>query len=244
MTPPIFACMATYPPRYGMARRVIRNISPQVERMYVYVNDEGGTGPNWTVPENTVVLHGRNHWGDLGDVGKFFPLRIIDCHSFVLTVDDDLNYPSNYAEKMVEGVEKYNREAVVGLHGCDLPDEETESYYDEGQRNKINFQEKLERDRPVHLLGTGTAAFYSWVTRHLSMETFPVQNMSDIFFAIYAQEQRVGMIALRRSRAWVTPNPTPDGGIYDRYKGNDPTQTYLINQIPEWNHHVHIQRFS
>jgi hypothetical protein len=64
--------------------------------------------------------------------------------------------------------------------------------------------------------------------------------MADIWLALHCQQKRIGMVALERERAWLTANPTPDTGIYERHKNDDAAQTTLINSISQWKHHAHI----
>src|ERR1700751_3970405 len=53
--------------------------------------------------------------GDIADNGKFYEADKVD--GYHLTCDDDLIYPKDYIEKIINGIENNNRKAVVGFHG-------------------------------------------------------------------------------------------------------------------------------
>lgn len=244
--PPVVALMTTYPPRYEMAVRAMKKMSKQVDHLYCYVNGNGRNHehPDWRkrTPSNVTTLLASEEVGNIGDVGKFYPLKYVSGKAHVLLIDDDIRYPDDYAETMGSWVERFDREHVVGVHACDLPERNVDSYYDEGQLNKVHFAEPLEEPRVVHLLGTGTVAF--WSERiHIRISDFFAQNMSDIYFARYCQRKEIAMIAVPRQRGWIRSYATPDDGIWGRFQGKDKTQTWLINQT-QWRHHAHISEPS
>lgn len=249
MDPKVVACMTTYPPRYDMAFRTMQVFGKkQVDEFYLYVNDAGTkrSAPDWLrkgrAPSNAHVTLGSSASGNLGDVGKFYPLPYLPRDCYVLLLDDDLEYPPDYAERMTEEIDRYEGENVVGVHGCDLPQEDVSSYYREGQINKTHYAEKQSWNRAVHLLGTGTVGFRSSLV-DITREDFPIQNMVDVFFAEYCQRQGIGMVMIRRESGWIQTHATPDEGIYERYKEDDAAQTFIINRT-EWRHHVHIGAYS
>lgn len=233
----IVASMATHPVRYNMALRTIQMFAPTVDRMFVYVN---GPAPPWhrRVPKNVTVVLGANARGNIGDVGKFYFIPVVDRSAIMLTIDDDIDYPDGYAKETAAAVTTYDGKYVVGYHACDLPNETVDSYYGGGQLNKCHFAQPLDRNRPVHLLGTGTVGFRVDRLRRLTVDDFPVQNMADIWLAAYCQREKIGMVALRRPAGWLRGKRSPDGGIYERHRSDDAAQTYVVNQHT-WDHHAY-----
>lgn len=241
----VVACMATYPPRYNMAIRAMQHFAPQVDVLHVYVNDADRRAP-WRMrtPKNVRVHEGRFNRGNLGDVGKFFPLSFVPPDSFVFLIDDDIRYPDDYVKKMIEAVERHERRAVVGVHGCDLPvKRKVRSYYGEGQINKKHFAAPVRHDLAAHLLGTGTVAFHTDTISEIRLETFTLQNMSDLYFAEYCQRQEIGMVIVRRRNGWVRPYPSQKDGIYERQKEHDTAQTHIVNRT-QWRKNIHIKEPS
>lgn len=232
--------MATYPPRYDMAFRTMQTTGREVDEFYLYVNDVGAAPPGWLqrTPRNAHVYLASRERGNLGDVGKFYPLQQLPSSAFVLLMDDDLDYPDNYVGRMIQSSSRYDHEHVVGVHGCDLPNGEVSSYYGQGQINKRHFSQPLHEDRPVHLLGTGTVAFRA-STAPVGLEAFPLQNMADLFFAEWCQHSGVGMVMVRRPAAWIGEYPTPDGGIYESYRNDDAAQTHIVNRN-SWTHYADL----
>lgn len=241
---PVIACMATFPPRYEMAKRTARDLAKQVDELHLYVNNRVTDDLSWLhhIPPNINPIIGSKTVGRLGDVGKFFPLQYIPRKAHVLLVDDDINYPANYAERMVRKIHLYDKSYVVGVHGCNLPNENVSSYYRNGQLKKVHFHKSLNHDRPVHLLGTGTAAFYKQRVG-IKLDYFETQNMADIWLARYCQDKNIGMMMVSRDRTWLTANKTPDGGIYRKYKDRDTVQTFLVNEY-EWSLNAHTKKLS
>lgn len=243
---PTVGCMTTYPPRYDMAIRSANRFAGQFDHLFLYANEkEGGSSRRWEdeVPGNVTVFRGEDEGGNLGDVGKFFPLRYITGQAYVFLLDDDIRYAPDYVEQMSENIDRFDREYVVGVHGYDVKKgEKIESFTEDGQVRKRHFAQPATQYRPVHVLGTGTVAFWSERVK-MSLSDFPVQNMSDLFFARWCQREAVGMMMVPRSAGWLRPYPTPDEGLWGRFKGRDETQTWILNNT-EWIHHARTPELS
>lgn len=227
--------MATFPPRYDVAKKVIRRVAGQVDRLWVYVNDEDPTSetlcyPDWvgTTPPNVRVRLGSRAIGSISDCGKFYGVEDLP-HCYHLTLDDDICYPEDYVQRLVEAIKRHGRKVVCGYHGCLIPDEQISSYYESGQKQKIHFRQQLDEDRPAHLLGTGVCGYHTSALK-LNLEAdFHGQHMADIFLALACQRREVGMRLVAKPNNWLRPYRTQDPGIYNRFLGNDTIQTILIN---------------
>lgn len=244
MSSRVVACMATYPPRYDMALRTMQTFGQkQVDELYLYVNDAGTRrdSPSWLgrEPSNATVTLASNANGNLGDVGKFYHLNHVSPDTTVLLIDDDIEYPDGYAGRMACHVSEYDGRYVVGVHGCDIETLCT-SYYGDGQTNKKHFAARVPYPRPVHLLGTGTVAFRRALLSGLTLRDFPTQNMADLWLAAYCQKEEIGMVMVEREAGWLSPYPTPDDGIYERYKNDDIAQTFIATSVT-WTHNAHIK---
>lgn len=234
MSDPIYASMATYPPRYDAAFKVVKRLAPNVDAMRLYVNDmhEGEhVAPPWLrdLPTHVHVVLGSQASGDLSDAGKFYGVEHLPRKCYHLTVDDDIAYPDDYVRRLVRGIDRHQRRKVCGFHGCLLPDEQVDSYYHGGQREKVHFRQRLKEDRPVHLLGTGVCGYHTQALDLKLTRDFHAQHMADIFLAIACQRQRVGMVCLGKPNDWLRPYRTTDAGIYHTYSTDDAYQTTLIN---------------
>jgi len=128
---------------------------------------------------------------NVGAGGKFYMAH--RTPGYFLTVDDDIVYPDDYITTIIQGIERYKREAIVGFHGMYI--------LKPNGRRLITFEWPLERDMPIHILGTGVMGYHS--------STFTVQRANllpgkiDEQIAIMAQQQEIPMMLLARTRGWL-----------------------------------------
>lgn len=192
--------IATMPGREKGVAEVVRRLYGQVDEIFVYLN--GYAEPPADMPTGGKV---RVFTGpDLGDRAKFLFLR--DFHGYYLVCDDDIAYPSFYVASIVDGIERYGRRAVVGWHGSKiLP--EFEDYYDKASRKVYTFNSQRPVDVGVHILGTGICGFHT-DTISIEYEQFLLPSMSDVWFALAAQRQRVPLVTLAHDGRLCPPlNP-------------------------------------
>ena len=98
MTEQITVCMATYPGGFKNVGNAVRSLLKQslsVNELILHVN---GTErpPNLPKDPRLIVHLSKTNYADNG---KF--AHIADVTGFILTADDDIDYPHNYVERMV-----------------------------------------------------------------------------------------------------------------------------------------------
>ena len=111
------ASLCSIPERSELLRKTLASIIPQVDLLYLYL-DRYENVPAFIksyYPQIKIVL--SREVSGLRDDGKFLPLAAQD-ECFYLTVDDDLFYPPDYVATMINRIEYYDRQAVVGVHEC------------------------------------------------------------------------------------------------------------------------------
>lgn len=223
--------MATFPGRASTLKQVVDLVYDQVDVLRIYLN--GYT----EVPEYLCgrarlqpVLAGDED-GDLGDRGKFYWCD--EATGYQLTIDDDIHYPANYADRIIAAIERYGRRALVGVHAItfrDLDVDDVASYY--RSRNVTHFSLKLDRDQAVHMVGTGTSGYHADALA-FRFQDFPEPNMADIWVARQAQLQSVPVVGIARRANWLRPLPT-DGSIFDDAVKNDGVQTQAVKELWPW----------
>jgi len=227
----IYYGMATYPLRKKCLKEVIPTIVPQCTKLFVYLNKYEDV-PKILIHPKIKVIMGKEH-GDCGDVGKFHFVDQVEGYYF--TVDDDILYPPNYTQRMVQTIDHYRHKAVIGVHGCVLNMKNMWNYY--RSRNLTNYRNRLVQDRPVHVIGTGTAAFHT-STIMIKRNDFPCPNMADIWFAIEGQKQRIPFILIKRPMFWLNDCPSSKftTSIYRKSKKSQhgKYQTQVIKQYGAW----------
>ena len=220
------ASLASIPGRVRSLEMVVGALLPQVDLLRVFLNGYSGV-PDFLRRDGIEVATSADH-GDLGDVGKFFWCR--GSNGYQLTCDDDLFYAPDYVPALVRAIERYHRKAAVGVHGVVLRSQMSSYFKD---RKIVHFGTGLERDRPVHLLGTGTVAFHSSALR-LRREDFEKRNMADVWFALACQRQRVPRVAVARKKGWMRPLKTSGPTIYDTSRKDDSPLTEAIRRLWPW----------
>ena len=210
----IRAGVASMPTRARGLLQVVEDLYDQVDEIYVYLNDYQELPPGLARDSRIRIFTGP----DLGDRGKF---RFVEgFRGYYFSVDDDIHYPAFYVEQLVDGIERYSRNAIVGLHGSILP-EPFIDYYVTSQRRILNLYADLAEDTFVHILGSGCCAFHS-DTISLSIEDFTQPNMADVFLAENAQRLKIPRVVLAHGGNWAEPLEVGGGSIYTHSrKGKD-----------------------
>jgi hypothetical protein len=194
---PRVAGLATMPSRLGSLAVVLPLILGQVDRLYLFLDGHDSV-PAFARDPKIEVLQARDYVR-LGCSGRYLGLVLdpIDC--VYLSVDDDILYPPNYVATMLRGLARHGGRAVVGVHG-----ERYRPPFTSFKRSRIvdHFQDRLLRDRRVHALGGGTAAFLS---RALTFDPrdWPVCNMDDLQLAITAERAGLPRICIRRRKDFL-----------------------------------------
>lgn len=195
------ASLASIPSRIPQLQKTIESLLPQMDRINVFLNNYT-TVPDFLNNEKIQLEFGDN---SLGDAGKFFWANT--THDYHFICDDDIIYAPDYADKMIKKIDKYGRMAVIGVHGINLRFTPITDYNSSTER--FSFHSALENDTLVHILGTGTIAYYGQAIK-VSLNDFKEKNMADIFFALLGQNQKVSFISIEREKRWLVQQKTPN----------------------------------
>jgi len=213
----ITATMASIACRESAMLRVVASLSPQVDRVRVYLNDYYAA-PLCGLHNVEFVLH---PFGDLGDAGKF----AFDVEGYHLSCDDDIVYPPNYAEMMVAAVERYDRQVVCSIHGARVRTP-IKSYY-RGGRTVYHCRHDLLADTPAHILGTGVMAYHTDLVR-FDGRAFGNGFMADIWVGLQLQERKIPAVCLAHWQGWLEVLNVPRT-IAAEYRNRDSVQTRTVN---------------
>lgn len=199
--------VASMPSRVEGLKHVVDRLIGQADELCVHLNGYSEV-PGFLAGDSRLQVHTGE---DLGDRAKFLSLESFAGYYF--TVDDDIDYPKFYVDFCIDGIEKYDRKAVVGWHGAILSPNFSD-YYDGDSRQVLSYRTHRRDDTFVHILGTGCAAFHT-DTIDVSRGDFRVANMADVFFALEGQRQEVPFVVLAHRKGWALPLDLPnDASIY------------------------------
>jgi len=213
---PIIATVASIPEREAMLHDCVLSLLPQVDRIRVFLNGYPEI-PDWLRCHAKVEWRQSQDLIDKGDAGKFF-LQGLESPAYVLTCDDDIVYPWDYAQRMMEELGNWNDEAIVGVHGVVLR-QPVERYYQVQGRYVLRHIRSNDCGQLVHVLGTGTTAFRNDRVG-FGFDDCLYPNMADVWLAKYAAERRIPLYCVARPKGWLFQNQGASRGrtIYSASK--------------------------
>lgn len=202
---PIYACLTTIPGREKALEETIASLLPQVDRVFVFLHGYNPTDlPDFLDTELNPKLEVAYdiEWGDNGDSDKFHWVK--DLNGYLLICDDDLIYPPDYAEKMIEAVEKHERKALVSAHGSIMYPLPIANYYMD--RYTFPCLGDVIDEREVHIGGTGVMAFHTDIQFDVDFKEKTV-NMADIHVGIWALENKIPIYVVPHLTGWIQHSP-------------------------------------
>jgi glycosyltransferase involved in cell wall biosynthesis len=227
----ITASIASIPSRQAGLKRVVARLLLQADRLTVFLNGYGAV-PDFLKQPRVLVAKSEDH-GRLEDNGKFFFEPQIGDSGIHCTVDDDLDYPPDYIARSVAKLLQYGRQAAVGYHGIRIR-RSFSSYYDLSSRDVDSYRFELLRDRPAHILGTGTVT-YDRSVLHPQLIDFGEPRMADIWFALYARRVGIPFVCASHERGHLREfEDSAVDSIYDAGIRDDRVQTGLIQSAMPW----------
>ena len=216
--------IASLPERVDCLEETIHSLYDQVDKIIVGLNNYN---------EIPYFLHMKKIEpylldNSLGDAAKFY--KIDDyTNDYYFACDDDIIYPNNYCDVLIEKSEKYK--SIVGVHGVKLITPVI-SYYK--SRKVYHCLHSLENDIEVDLLGSGACLIDTSLLK-ISINDFPIPNMGDIWLGDLCKKQNVKSYTIERNNNWLkySENMSDNWTIYDDFKSKkDNEQTKIVSQ---WN---------
>lgn len=210
-TYPVGLVMATTKAREETAQKVVRGLLRHgVEAMVLHLNGYERV-PKWAqgLPANVeVVVHPE----DCGPAVRFSKLPET---RFVLTVDDDLVYPTDYVARTVAELEAHGPGTVVTWHG---------SWWEPGEavlfqnRKCISFGSSSRADEPVRYLGCGASGFHRADLEQLCLEVPEAFAMEDdCWLSLQCARQALAILRPVTSAAgWIGEHTCAAEGLYQK----------------------------
>ena len=184
-------------------------------------------------PRLVVRLSETNH----ADNGKFVHMR--GTEGYILTADDDIDYPHDYVERMVHEVEAHQRTAMVGVHGAALPYGPPFTRWSQYANMRRSHVFALEHGGriPVDVIGTGTMAFHSKIGIP-DIEAMDTLRMVDLHVAHWAAKKSVNMHMVPRKRDWLVEfDGLDEQRIWQQTKADKELQHMMLRVLgrnPKW----------
>nr|CDQ32850.1 hypothetical protein BN993_02277 [Virgibacillus halodenitrificans] len=227
----VVAGVASFKAREAVFKESIESVKDQFDHIYVYLNDYDST-PDFLLHDKFTVFHGVDYT-DLSANGKVFSLGDIgSCYFF--TLDDDIAYPGNYVERMVESIKKYNNKVGVCVHGSVLP--KWPQWYFE-RYALYPFQSSLSSDKFVNLIGSGTFAFHTDFLK-VEFSDFLPSIMVDLQFSISAKNQNIPLVSISRPKFWLKALAQGEG-LYQSFLFKKTVHTEKVIENAPWGFEVY-----
>ena len=219
----IVAGMATVPGNEAALFRAVNSLLPQVDRIDLYGN---------VFEQLPALLQGHpklrcvvdREGTRYGDAGKFWGLQ--DCvDTIYLSCDDDIDYPADYVQRMVEVLARHGGACAVSVHAAlmrQCADDVVRYYYDGETRTVFHFERELHGERRAHVPGTGTTVVHSHFVKP-GMAYFQQPNMADLWLAQYLLENALPVVAIARPAGWLKQLPVDRPTIFEHSAQQRPT---------------------
>lgn len=229
--------MATFPGRYESMLKAVRSLIDQVDHVFLFCNnypDELIDRLKNDVTDKKLKLYRSSDLDpvtDLGCIGKFALMRY--WNGYVLTADDDFEYPADYVKRAVDAVDSFNRKKVIGFHGRTIAPP-LKSYWND----KVSFwqaTQKVEGTHQCDIIGTGVMALHTDLFDNTPavQEIFKHTNSSDIYWSFEMKKLGIDMMVMPHEAGWIKwiPNHVSIGR---HIKKDDSFETKLINDFKHW----------
>lgn len=195
----IFACLTTIPSRTKSLEETVNSLLPQVDKIFIYLHGYTPVNlPSFLEGNDKIELAYDLEWGDKGDIDKFHFVK--DLKGYVLICDDDLIYPRDYANRMIQAVDRHNREALITAHGTLMYPLPIANYYLD--RHCYPCLSDVFNEVEVQIGGTGVMAFHTDINFDpLLVDKTP--NMVDIWIGIWARQKDISIFVEPHIGGWI-----------------------------------------
>ena len=221
----VTAQIATIPDRENLLRKTVNSLLPQVDKLNIMLNNYPFT-PHFCHNPKIEVCHLDN---SKGDGAKFHGLRTVK--GYIFTCDDDLIYPTDYVETMVNVLKSLDNSVILTNHGRLMHEKPVTSSYSD-RKEAFHWRNEQKESVRLDIGGTGVMAWHSSAF-FPNIDDITIKNMADIWVAKFAKEQGVKIMLCPHKADWIgylhpeSIAPT----IWDEHYPNPKAQTDLYNSF-------------
>lgn len=225
------ANIATYPPRKESLKKMLKSIEGQFDFIRIcangYTSEEAAELSQSLGARGTVFVPET----DRTDNGKFVYLDVIEDDEYYFTLDDDLEYPSDYVEKTKSFIDEFG--CIVTYHGRALIGKGLSYYKGHYQYHCLNEQsESLQID----VMGSGVSAFSTKYFKPLDIAHDQRMKMSDLLVSLEAAKQKKTIGLMPHSKGWLKLIENNETIYETETKKGTPIQNEIANEIYSLRH--------
>ena len=186
--------IASIPDREVHLELTIKSLIDQCDQMFVALNNYDHV-PSYILDNPKITYELMDN--TLGDGAKF--LNTDKLEGYILTCDDDLQYPPHYVSDMITGLNLHG--GIVTALGKQYSTRPINSF-GRGYTRLFSCLMNVPCDYEVDVAGTGVMAWHS-DTIKIDPFKFPRRNMADVWVAKLAHEQGVKITVLHHHKGYV-----------------------------------------
>ena len=202
--------------------QAIESIYNQCDIINVCLNSHSGEIPEILYRDKINLYFTDN---SKGDAFKF--LNLEESNGYYLTIDDDLIYPPNYVEYVINKCKDHDNKKIITLHGRSFSSFPIVSYY-KSATERYACLETVKNDVKVQFGGTGVMCFHTDLLK-VSINDFLYPNMADIWIGKFAKERNIDIICVSHSKGYINYIPQSQT-IYNTHSSEDKIQTFVANK--------------
>lgn len=197
-TKPVICGVATLLERRDALRETVESILPQVDKLIVYQNGYNEIF-DFLISPKIEVISSLDTGIDMGDAGKFYKVGEYP-DAFYFSIDDDLIYPRDYVDHLLDVLIQHNKKVIVCAHGR-VMQRSAKSYYKD-KLKVFHFQESVELTSPCHFGGTGVMAFCTSLVK-VTFQDFKFPNMADVWMGLHARANGIPILVACHHAGWI-----------------------------------------
>lgn len=208
--------------RKGSLLKTIDSIYNQADIINIALNLYEET-PSELIDSKINIFHKDN---SIGASFKF--LRILESDGYFFTIDDDLIYPENYSDYMINRFNHYGGKKIVTLHGRKYTGFPITSYY-KSPHTKFHCLGDVNDDVLVNIGGSGVMMFHTNLVK-MPINYIKEKNMSDLCISRYANQNNIEIVCLKHESDYLKYQEQPKNTtIYEMYGNDEKLRTNYYN---------------
>lgn len=193
--------LVSFPKNIESLRNTLDSIYPWVDQINIFLNQCDNI-PDFLrkyAKINLVVVNDNR-----GDTSKSFVSPTIQGYHFIC--DDDIIYSRQYFETLLNAIEKYNRAAIVGIHGILTKNILNTLLIKDLEI--LHLEKAIEMDKKVQLLGTCAIAYHTDKIQ-IPLDIF-TNNHADVSLGAYAEKKHIPLIRCASKKDMISINPSDE----------------------------------
>jgi hypothetical protein len=220
--------MATFPGREKTLEDVIKRLVPQLDRIYIYLNEYKKIPTFLEKYPNVKPVLGADTYGNLNANGKMIFLDYEESDCLVFTLDDDILFPNDYVQIMSSYMAAFNYRAGLTVHGSIIPD--VASWYYE-RTHVLGARKNLSYHHAINLVGSGTFVFMK-NSIPVEFHQFTQDIYVDLALSLAALKNNVPLMAVKRPENWI--EFIRYEGLWEKFKGEVTHHTQILQKSNAW----------